>query len=216
MKRLFFNKVTMMSLFVLAFFLAAPIVEAKPPDFNGGVHNEYDYEEVFFLTGSPIEFTGKINISERESKGKVTTSYQYTLSNPAGYKLTRRVTYRADINERTDKGQTTSAAEVTSYSEKVTIGDVTYTLDDYQLSQSTVTDNRPASDFYSGNVIGRKIYKTNDNHLITVNFSGRNMGYENFWGATETQLIDYEIDSDYGRGYVTSKVSDSKSENIAI
>ena len=36
--------------------------------------------------------------------------------------------------------------------------------------------------------------------LITVNFSGRNMGYENFWGATETQLIDYEIVSDRDEG----------------
>lgn len=209
----------LLSMLAIAFFFIAPNAEAKPPDFNGGVHNEYDYEEVFFLEGAPITFNGKIKVSERESRGKVTTTYQFNLTNEDGAKLTRKVSYVAELNEHSDKGQTTSASSINSYSEKITTNTTTYTLDDYQFSQSTITDNRPASDFYSGNVIGRKIYKvvnTEDktNSLITVKFSGRNMGYENFWGATETQLIDYEIISDKGNGYVTSKVSDSKSKTL--
>ena len=203
------------TLLFIAFFLIVPKAEAKPLDFNGGVHNEYAYEEVFFLTGNPIKFTGKVTVTERESKNKITTTYQYTLTNPLDYKLTRRVSYETNLNEHTDKGQTTSETKVKSYSEKVTIGkDLTYTLDDYQLSQSTIIDNRPASDFYSGNVVGRKMYKTNTDELVTVNFSGRNMGYENFWGSTETQLIDYEIVSNKGQAFITSKVSDSKSKTL--
>ena len=190
-------------------------MEAKPPDFNGGILNEYTYEEVFFLTGAPIKFTGKATISERENKNLLTTTYRFTLTSPEGYKLTRSIVYVSDLDKREDKGQTTSQTSIKSFSEKITIGKETYTLDDYQFSQGAVNDNRPASDYYSGNMVGRKIYKhkkaDRTEELITVHVNGRNMGYENFWGATETQLIDYQIISPAGQAFVTSKVSDSKS-----
>lgn len=202
---------------LISFMLAAPRVEAKPPDYNGGVANEYTYEEVFFLTGQPIRFSGKATTTEKENKGTVTSTYKFTLTGANGEKLTRSVVYVADLEKREDKGQTTSNSSIKSYSEKVTLPDKsTYTLDDYQFSQGTVIDNRPASDYYSGNVVGRKIYKaklgsSKTEELIHVHFSGRNMGYENFWGATETQLIDYEIVMPSGQSaFVTSKVSDSK------
>lgn len=197
--------------------LATPRAEAKPPDFNGGVLDEYTYEEVFFLEGYPIHFTGKATVSEKESKNVLTTTYKFNLTSKAGDKLTRSVAYVSDLDKREDKGQTTSQTSVKSFSEKITIGkNVTYTLDDFQFSQGAVSDNRPASDYYSGNVVGRKIYKKVDKSkktedLITVHVSGRNMGYENFWGATETQFMDYEIETKYGQAFVTSKVSDSKS-----
>lgn len=200
---------------LISVIIIAPKAEAKPPDFNGGVLNEYTYEEVFFLTGYPIKFSGKATVSEKEGKGKQTNTYRFTLTSPEGHKLTRSVVYEADLDERLDKGQTTSQSIVKSFSEKVTIGKSSYTLDDYQFSHGTVSDNRPASDYYSGNVIGRKIYKfvgeDKSTDLITVDINGRNMGYENFWGATETQLMDYEISTKYGQSFVTSKVSDSKS-----
>lgn len=219
---IYFNKKTNRQLtFVLALlmsiFLLVPQAEAKPLDYNGGIANEYTYEEVFFLTGRPILFTGKATVSEKVSKGQETTTYRFTLTGPSGEKLSRSVVFVAALEKREDKGQTTSNSSIKSYSEKVTLKDKsTYTLDDYQFSQGTVIDNRPASDYYSGNVVGRKIYKvkygtSKTEQLITVHFTGRNMGYENFWGATETQLIDYEIVMPNGQSaFVTSKVSDSK------
>lgn len=200
---------------LISVVIIAPKTEAKPPDFNGGVLNEYTYEEVFFLTGYPIKFSGKATVSEKESKGKQTNTYRFTLTSPEGHKLTRSVVYEANLDERLDKGQTTAQSTVKSFSEKVTIGKASYTLDDYQFSQGAVSDNRPASDYYSGNVIGRKIYKfvgeDKSTDLITVHMNGRNMGYENFWGATETQLMDFEIHTKHGQSFVTNKVSDSKS-----
>lgn len=208
---------------LISLFLLAPRAEAKPPDYNGGVLNEYTYEEVFFLSGKPILFSGKATVSEKENKNQVTSTYRFTLTGEKGEKLSRSVVYVADLDKREDKGQTTSESSIKSYSEKITLPNKsTYTLDDYQFSQGTVIDNRPASDYYSGNVIGRKIYKFKDGvdkkkpeELITVHFTGRNMGYENFWGATETQLIDYEIVKENGQSaFVTSKVSDSKSRTL--
>ena len=68
--------------------------------------------------------------------------------------------YVSDLKKNYEKkGQTTSNTVVKSYTEKVTrLIKVHITLDDYQFSQGSVIDNRPATDYYSGNVIARKIY----------------------------------------------------------
>lgn len=214
----FKNQMMLTAMIVLSLLLMTPNAEAKPADYNGGVNNEYDYEEVFFLTGYPVKFSGKVTATEREGKGILTSTYKVTLKSAAGDTLVRNAVYVADLNVREDKGQTTAQTSVKSFSEKVTIGTTTYTLADYQFSQGAVSDNRPASDYYSGNIVGRKIYnvtfkdRNKKPEEITVHISGRNMGYENFWGATETQIMDNEIVTQTGSGLVTSKVSDSKSK----
>lgn len=197
-------------LFVI--FFCAFSVKASPPDFNGGVKNEYLYEEYVFVSGAPVKFSGKVTISEREKATQRTVTYRFSLTNGTSDKLSRSVSYLTDINERAEKGQTTSQTSVKSYSEKITIAGTTYTLDDYQLSQGVITDNRPASDYYSGNTAGRKTYTTNSNNQVTVYFNGTTAGYENFWGSTETQTMNYEISSPLGIILVKSSVSDSKSK----
>ncbi|WNS82137.1 S-layer homology domain-containing protein [Domibacillus sp. DTU_2020_1001157_1_SI_ALB_TIR_016] len=197
-----------------AFVLFSGAASAAPLDYNGGVYNEYAYEEYVFVSAEPVQFSGKVTISERETATQRTETYRYTLTGPGDKdKLTRSVSYVTNMNVKTEKGQTTSQTSVKSYSEKITIGSETYTLDDYQLSQGTITDNRPASDYYSGNMAGRKTYKLKSNGaLVTIHFNGKNVGYENFWGATETQIIDSEIVTNEGTFFVTSKVSDSKTK----
>ncbi|MDF2065891.1 S-layer homology domain-containing protein [Bacillus sp. Cr_A10] len=206
---------------LLLLTMLTPSASAKAPDFNGGVLDEYEYEEVFFLGNSPVTFSGKATVTEKENKNQLTSTYKFTLSNIYGDKLTRSVVYVSDLKSYETKGQTTSNKKVKSYSEKVTMNDsnkTTFTLDDYQFSQGSVIDNRPATDYYSGNVIARKIYirtakvgKITEKKEVTVYMSGRDVGYKNFWGSTDTQFIDYEIVTPEGTSFVTSKVSDSKS-----
>lgn len=218
----FFQKASLFVLFAILLVtisLKASPASASPVDVNGGVMNEYEYKELFFLTGYPIQFSGKAVVTEKENKKTLTRNYRFTLTGPGGEKLTRSVNYTANISDHEGKGQTTTQFEVKSYSEKVTIGKDTYTLDDYQYSEGTVSDNLPASSYYSGNIVGRKIYKhkiaaTKKDELITVHLNGRNMGYKNFWGATETQLMDSEIITPQGYAFVTSKASDSKSRTL--
>ncbi|MFJ8064249.1 S-layer homology domain-containing protein [Psychrobacillus sp. NPDC096426] len=215
MKKLFVLMLTV----VLAFTLLIPTTSAKVPDFNGGVLDEYEYEEVFFLAGYPIHFIGKATVTEKENKNQLTTTYKFTLESDKKDKLTRNVVYVSDLKNYETKGQITSNTKVKSYTEKITMANkTTYTLDDYQFSQGSVIDNRPATDYYSGNVIARKIYiksektgKETSKEKITVYMDGRNVGYKNFWGSTDTQFIDYEIETPEGTAFVTSKVSDSKS-----
>lgn len=211
-------KLSVACLFTIFCFSFTLRTYASPIDVNGGVMNEYEYKELFFLTGRPIEFTGKALVTERANKNTLTRTYRFTLTSTNGGKLTRNVNYVATVNEHQGKGQTTSQFEVKSFSEKVTFDKESYTLVDFQYSEGSVSDNLPASSFYSGNMVGRKIYKYIDASVkvkieteITVHLNGRNMGYKNFWGATETQLMDSEIITPEGSAFITSKASDSKS-----
>lgn len=212
---------------------------ASPPEFAGGVNNEYEYEEIVFITGEPIKFTGTIRITEKDKTDTKTVSYRIDLTpveNTGRDKLTRNVTYVTEYDERNDKGQTIGRTKVSSYNETIVLNGDSFTLKDYQFSKSDVIDNRPASDFYSGNITGRKVYdinkrgRTSEGEVI-VDISGGNVGYENFWGATETQIIDFiynvnwktttenedgeTVTSDKGwQGTVRSQVADSMTKEL--
>lgn len=172
---------------------------AVPADFNGGVNNEYKYEEVVFVTGEPIIFSGTVSVSEREKDNTRTVSYRFDLKADGldeKTQLKRTVTYITEYEQKTDKGQAIAATRVNGCKETIEIGKDKYELEDYQFSKSDVIDKRPASDFYSGNFRGRKYYKINkDEGEITIDISGGDVGYENFWGTTETQIIEYSISS---------------------
>jgi len=176
---------------------------AAPPDFGGGVNNEYDYEEVVFVSGVPIKFTGSgknvnIKITEKEDSRTITYRLKLTSADP-DYpgELNRSVTYKTTLSKHSDKGQTTAQMEVDKFSEKIEIGKDKYELSDYQFSRSDIIDNRPASDYYSGSLKARKTYVINKNQgKVTMDISGAMVGYENFWGKTETQQLEYVITCD--------------------
>lgn len=199
---------------------------AQAQDLTGGIKNEYDYVEYIFITGEPLKFTGtskNVTITVKESKGKLTETYKLTLTGPNNAKLTRNFTYTYDVTNYDQIGQSTATGSVTKYTEKITVGTKTYTLADYQLSKSSVTDKRPASDYYSGNAIARKTYtgaagggrNAGPAEEITVTLDSRNEGYENFWGATETQFTEYEIEFNDGSiGTVKNSISTTKSRTL--
>lgn len=209
----------------MAMLLTPATSSAQSIDLTGGIKNEYEYEEYFFLTGTPIKFTGtskNVSVSAKESKGKLTETYKFTLTGPNGEKLTRNFTYTYDVTNYDQVGQSSATGSVTKFTEKITIGVRTFTLADYQLSKSTITDKRPASDYYSGEAIARKTYtettgrgKDAITKTITVDVNSRNEGYENFWGATETQITNFEIEFEDGTiGTVRNKVSTAKSRTL--
>lgn len=198
-------KTTLNTAFVLIFILLTFNLEAgaAPPDFSGGVNNEYQYEEVIFVSGTPIKFVGSgkdvsIKVSEKDNSRTITYKLKLNSADP-DYpgKLTRSVTYKTTLSQYSDKGQTTAQMEVDKFSEKIDIGQDKYELSDYQFSRSDIIDNRPASDYYSGSLKARKTYVVNKNQgTITMDISGAMVGYENFWGKTETQQLEYVIDCD--------------------
>lgn len=214
-------------LFIILAFLLVVVVgpnksSAEFVDLTGGIKNEYTYEEYVFITGQPMKFTGtskNVKVKTTVSNGKITEDYKVTLTGPNSAKLTRDFVYVSNVNNYDVIGQSTATGEVTKYKETITIGSVTYTLDDYQLSKSVFTDKRAASDYFSGNAIFRKTYtyKLRNGTLqqITVEGYGKNVGYENYWGATETQIMEYVYTfADGKEGLVKNRASHSKSKTL--
>lgn len=223
-------------LLVISLVLWSLPVQAAPPDYSGGVNNENEYVEVVFLSGEPVQFSsraGKFTIKESEKGDSKTISYTFKLqSETPGVigSLDRTVKFEVTYQPDTVRGQTIANLELKSYKETIKIGADTYTLKKdtgYQFSRSDIIDNRPASDFYSGNIKARKYYDINKNQgTAVVDISGGTVGYENFWGSTETLLLDYYIQvervgtgSPNGEniaweGQVTASVADSMNKSL--
>jgi hypothetical protein len=212
---------------------------AAPPEFSGGINNEYAYEEVIFITGQPIKFIGTFTVSEKDKGETKTITYKFNKLKPEDKsidaELTKSITYVVDYTTRNDKGQTIAQTQISGKpKETLEIGEDEYELFDYQFSKSDVIDNRPAADFYSGNMTGRKLYLINGKKpedaegTVTVDITGGNAGYENFWGNTDTQINDYVISSTRTiaeddsedtdevswQGTVKVQVSDSMTKNL--
>lgn len=216
---------------LLISYLPLPAL-ASPPDFAGGINDENVYEEVVFLSGSPVKFSsqgGKFTIKESE-KGLV-KSISYTIklnSVTTGVIGTLDRSFKIIITSTPDKeiGQTTNTAELKSFKESIVIGSDTYDLkksSGYQFSKSDIIDNRPAADFYSGTLTARKYYEINKNQGTAIlDVSGGIVGYDNFWGNTETQIMDYSITVNRvinnqtvsWDGSVKAVVSDSTSKSL--
>lgn len=190
---------------------------AEPMDFAGGVHNEYEYAEVVFLTGEPIKFVGEysVKVSERNDEKRIKYDFKLTPEDKdIEGKFTRKFTLITKYDKRNDKGQTIAYAEIDdNYRETITIGDEKFILEDFQFSKSDVIDNRPASDFYSGNFKGRKYYKyyrdNKENGKVILDITGGDVGYKNFWGGTETQILSHTINFE---GFVLEDEEDEEED----
>lgn len=216
-------------LIALTVFCTTTTSWAKPIDFSGGVNNEYEYEEIVFVAGKPIKFIGEAKVTEKEKDNEITVSYKFDLEpedKSIEGSLKRSINYTTQLIPKSDKGQTIGQTEISKYSEKIQIDEDTFELEDYQFSKSEVIDQRPASDFYSGSIKGRKYYTINKNQgSITIDITGGDVGYENFWGSTNTQLLTYLINSTRNvaegsneaitwEGAVEVTVSDSLTKNL--
>lgn len=205
------------------FILVSPSkTSAEIVDLTGGIKNEYEYEEYVFILGTPMQFTAKSNdikVTVSEKKDKITETYKIKMASTNGATLDRTFTYTYDVSNYDAIGQSTATGEVTKYSEKIKYQDATIELKDYQMSKSYVTDKRPASDYSSGNAVIRKTYeikyKGGEIQTVVVNGSGQDASYENFWGAAETQIMEYVFDYPDGTvGTVTSRVNYTKSRTL--
>jgi len=221
------KKLAWTMIFILLFHSMA---WAAPIEFSGGVSDEFQYKEVVFLSGKPVVFVGTVNVKIDENQEEKKATYTFTLS-PEDIdiegKLTRKVTLITTYTPVTGKGQTIANTKVTRYTENVTIGQDTFKLtnSDIQFFQSDIIDNRPAIDFYSGNIQALKRYEINGGEGIAqVKITGGDVGYKNFWGSTQTQLLDYvytinrkaqgENENSSWEGTVSVKVSDSTTKSL--
>ncbi len=188
------KRIIVFSCWIVTFFFSVLPADGAivTPGYEGGVQNEQTYEEVVFITGKPLVFTGTVKINTQGDR------ISYSLGNSeVGGLLSRSITLDKTVEEK--EGQTISITELKRYTEKIKIGNDTYQVKDvevYPFHQSIVTDHKPAVDYYAGNWAGLKTYTINkDEGTVSVKVTGENVGYDHFWGSTETQIIKQVIDS---------------------
>ena len=166
------------------------------PGYEGGIKNETLYKEVVFVTGEPIILEGTLDISVRERSNQVTERYTYKLENAEKKaKMSRTVTVTKDLKVNGD--QTTASASIGSFRETLDIAGVKYEANDksYQWSKADVYQNKPGVTYFAGNWDGRKTYTINRTQgKVMVETRGNAVGYEHYWGTTETQSISYYVD----------------------
>lgn len=186
-------KKTLASLMIASFLPISAFAEI--PGYDGGIRDEYNYEEYVFISGEPIKFIGKADgVKEKQSDKERSITINLKLTSEDAAKqgsLTRTITYNMQLDPKTDKGQTVGNITPNKMKETITLGKNKYELQDYQFSNSRIIDNRPASDFYSGNFKGKKTYTINKTEgTVIVDSTGGEVGYQNFWGDTTTQISD--------------------------
>jgi len=160
-----------------------------------GVSNESQYKEIVFLSGAPVEFTGKLQIKQSGKGDQIKYTYDYNLTGPNGATLTRKVIYV--VNENTDSELKQISTGLTldpkaKVSEKITIGDKTYVLEEQILNKASITQDKSIIKYTSGTWNGRKTYSQGQNKVI-VDIYGENYKYDNTWSTVETAMIRHII-----------------------
>lgn len=188
--------------------------------FEGGISSgevegktTYDYKEVVFLTGEPIIFSGTLTIKKtakldsKTGKQTITSNYTYKLTNSEkSGMLTKFLSYNTVLTKK-DNGQIIEETSLnTKYTEVIDVDDATYTLKNYEFTKTNITDSKPAVEYLAGNLWGRKTYGIGtDEGTVTVDITGDFYGYNQYWGSTETQVLEYMIQSESTKGDSSDK-----------
>ena len=161
--------------------------------------DEFEYKEVCFITGEPIVLTGTVTVNKSTRKDTVSITYRYDLkNNDKGAALSRNVSYNIVTVKNADGKETEEISLAKKPTEVIKIKNDTYTLSSSEFSYSRIVDEKPVVEYVAGNISGKKVYRlgnNNSNGTVTIEYTGRTFGYDQYWGSTETCILDYEISS---------------------
>lgn len=199
------KRITACIITILTIACICSSVQARPGDcgFEGGISSGYaegqqtfEYGEVCFLTGKPIELKGTLTIKKSLRQGVIRSTYTYNLANGQENATLRRVfTYDTTVTQTGSRQTLEETVFSRNPSEIVEVDGRSYVLTGFDFSRSNIIDQRPAVNFYAGNVHGRKTYSVAGagGGTVTVDISGDFYGYEQYWGTIETGKYIYHI-----------------------
>lgn len=195
------------SIIIILSMLILPIY-GEVISFEGGLvgdptlnDNEYNYQEVIFITGKPIVLTGVVQKPDIPTdKDKFTIEYTYELQNPDENTVVER-TARFDVKKTAKEGynQTVYDYKLSELDETITIDGTSYILNSYIYDRSMIFDNTAAVDYFSGNMYLKRTYYTGGGtpidydekvviELTSKNNEGAMIGYNHKWGDAETYI----------------------------
>lgn len=177
--------------------------------FAGEMPNKtlYDYKEMCFISGKPIELIGTVRIQRTAKNDYIDSTYNYRLENiKENATLTRTVVIRTTIKKSENGQEILQSALFRNPVERIKINNVDYTLRSYDISSTTIKDLKPAINYYAGNMWSRKVYNIGNNQgTVSVEATGSSYGYEQHWSLADSQIINYTIKADTKRGSSSDK-----------
>ncbi len=166
-----------------------------------GIANEFEYKEITFLSGKPVELTGKVKLTQSGSGAAQKVTCDYDLRGEDNSHLTRKVVYITEEEINNELKQTLSATTFdpkAKVSETITVGGKSYVLQDYIFNKSSTTQDKSIIKYTSGTWNGKKVYNEGSNKVI-INISGEAYKYDNEWSTVETALIRHLVTYDYSQ-----------------
>lgn len=180
---------------------------AEIPHLEGGVSGDltlksgvYQYDEIAWLSGEPVQLTGTVTIPPTPTTNKYNITYSYELENTAKKAtLSRKLTYAVEKLPNDSVKQTTYKVTISKLDETYKFGSDTYTIGNYIFNKSTLEDNTPAVNYYSGSIYNKRVYykngdvKTNSGKVTVEASTDTLVGYNHRWGSSETQIINENL-----------------------
>ncbi len=160
------------------------------------------YEEMCFMSGSPVLLRGTVSIPKKPDSDSYTTTLKYSLSSEDDtIKLERSMSIDVNSKKNNESDQVITNWTIKSggIKETVTIGEDTYNLSSYKFDNSTSSDLKAVGNFMLGSLHFEKIFTTgpldsNEGKKITIiGDSVTYVSYETIWSSAETMVVDEKI-----------------------
>ncbi len=165
-----------------------------------------NYKEMIFLTGKPVQYEGRLEITagtpipDNVRAGTYTETYRTTPSATTGTTQTIDRNIVFNVNWRREGNQLIRDYSVRTWAETIRVPGATFTLDASQsfFSMSIISDTNPAVTYYKGDRSQRAVYVSavegqEGTQATTLETSGSFYGYESAWSSTETHRIDATV-----------------------
>lgn len=170
----------------------------------------FDYKEVIFLSGVPVEFKGDITITKdtvdyvKNPKGTYKETYAIkpkSDNKDTNVNLVRNITFLTsyEVFEGQFKKQIIRSSEVTKWTESITVGGKTYALkNNSTYFKSSVEDITPGVSYYNTTLSYIARYTSSENEDVVMTVGGKINGYSQPWSKVEGQDINIKISHDGG------------------
>lgn len=170
----------------------------------------FDYREMVFLSGEPIECKGTITITKKEVDfeknpiGTYTETYTVKANNvETQADINRIITFITSyrVKEGDFKKQIIRSSKLTKWNETITVGGNTFRLNETAstYSKTSVEDLTPGVSYYDTTISYNAHYLLNDTNEIISMVEGNIYGYNQPWSKVETQNLNMQISYDGGK-----------------
>ena len=175
------------------------VLLAQNASSSANMQLELAYKEVIFLSGEPVTFEGTINVrpsgsvTDKDSSGSYRVIYTVRGTDTASddARIARTVTFT--VNWRRQNNQVVKDYVATAWTETITAGGQTFTLDWRQSHfDVSILESRSAGvTYYAGDMSMKAVYRGDS--ATSHEVAGTIYGYTSAWSHSEVQRLDGRV-----------------------